>query len=163
MDPQITGALIQGAATILGAGGAILFAHTVTNTFEKQKHQVEKDLAFRQLFNDFNVRFDNLNGSLNEVLKLAKEEFAGNILPFDALSTLHQNSIQDYLNLCSEEFLWHRKKFIDEEIWLSWKIGLSYYLKVEPIAELFKRERDGLYAKSYYEGFFKEIADILPQ
>jgi hypothetical protein len=60
--------------------------------------------------------------------------------------------IQDYLNLCAEEFLWYRLGRIDEDVWISWKRGMDYYLQSsEEVKNYFVNEK--AFNQSYYRLF----------
>jgi len=151
-------------AAIIQMVGALIIAIVLTGKYEKKKQELDRANAFRELFNSFNLRFNALNKVLNEVLDLSDtRKSAGVQLYFTDLTSEQRDKVQDYLNLCSEEFLWKRKGFIDDDVWIAWKLGLSYYLQADPIKELFRREKNGPYRASYYEGFFQEITDILPE
>jgi hypothetical protein len=66
-----------------------------------------------------------------------------------------ENVIQDYLNLCAEEYFWFKKNRIPTEVWDSWLAGIYFYLKDtdsnNDIREYFLKEKD--YNKSYYNLF----------
>lgn len=112
-------------------------------------YRLSKDQTFRDLFREFNKRFDDLNESLNEIV--------------DGYSDSRRDNkvIQDYLNLCSEEYLWRKKKRIEKEVWRAWEAGiLDYLLKSEKIKDYFIKEEAN--DKSYY-GFIKYIIPKIPK
>lgn len=80
-------------------------------------HKIIKDQTFRDLFREFNKRFDDINESLNEIVHAYSD------------SRLETKIIQDYLNLCSEEYLWKKKKRIPKSVREAWEAGIIDYLK----------------------------------
>jgi hypothetical protein len=103
------------------------------------KQWMDHDKMFKELFLEFNQRFDDLNESLNAIVE-RKELPKGKS---------KQAVIQDYINLCSEEYLWHKTGRIDKEVWDAWKKGIEYYYsKSEDIRKRFdmeKKESDSYY------------------
>jgi intergrase/recombinase len=105
-------------------------------------HYRDNDKFFKELFTEFNRRYDRMNNFLNQVTdkKLEGKE---------------KQNIIDYLNLCAEEYMWVKKGRIPHKVWKSWKNGIETFLKVPSIKEVFDEERK-LWKSSYY-GFFDEI------
>jgi hypothetical protein len=101
------------------------------------------DKFFKELFTEFNNRYDILNDKLIAIAtdkKLEGEE---------------KQKVIDYINLCAEEYMWVRKGRIPVHIWNSWKNGIEGYLRNEAIKEVFDEEK-ALWKSSYY-GFFDEL------
>lgn len=120
-----------------------LIGAIITSYWSLSKQWLDQDQAFKDLFRDFNKRFDQLNEPLNEIVKGQ----------FD--SRTQDRIIQDYLNLCSEEYLWYKKGRIDKEVWKAWKAGILYYIdESKAIKAYFIKER--LNNISYY-GLFNEL------
>lgn len=134
VSPGIT--LIIGAVSII-----------INYLIFKHNSSISSDQAFRDLFREFNKRFDDLNESLNDIIEGR----------FD--SRHEKKIIQDYLNLCSEEYLWKRKGRIPEEVWGAWEEGILSYLKDPKIRAYFEAEKQ--YDKSYY-GFINYILRLIP-
>lgn len=64
------------------------------------------------------------------------------------LSTDEENTLNDYFNLCGEEFLFYRKGYIYPEVWQAWHNGMKFYLdKDHRVKEHWEREKK---AESYY-------------
>lgn len=112
------------------------------------KYWMDSDLMFKSLFKEFNERFDALNENLNNIVadQTVKGEKTKNQI------------IQDYLNLCAEEYYWFSKGRIPDPVWNSWLKGIKTYLLVPEIKNLFKSELQ--YESSYY-GFFSTIKYML--
>jgi hypothetical protein len=106
------------------------------------RHWMDHDKMFKELFLELNARFDKMNEDLNAIVK--KEPLKG--------GKSSNQVIQDYLNLCAEEFLWYRLGRIDEDVWISWKRGMDYYWQnSEEVENYFIREKD--FNQSYYRLF----------
>jgi len=116
----------------------------ISYKFSKSNECINNEKLERELFKEFNLRFDILNGPLME-LKLTD-----NLEQLKSNSKLHKVVI-DYFNLCAEEYFWFRKKRISKEIWMSWNAGMKFYFRTYPfLQELWKEEIDNEGYKSYY-------------
>lgn len=116
------------------------------------KHWLDSDAIFHTLFDSFNERFNKLNDNLNIIRENSLAELPG---PYQLNDNKTANQvIQDYLNLCAEEYFWYQKGRIEKEIWESWKEGIRYYLEAPMVYNYFKGQEAE--DKAYY-GFFKGI------
>lgn len=80
------------------------------------------------IMNGFNSRFDVINEQLNNLLTIND-------------TSKHDNCINDYLNLCSEEFYFYSQGLIPDEIWNSWLSGIQfYYQKSNAIKKYFDEQ-----------------------
>ncbi len=104
-------------------GGAISLIYII------EKQHLDEAALFRQLFTEFNARYDKLNEKLNGI-RLSEQK-----LKNDDFLLLH-----DYFNLCSEEYLFYTKGFIYPEVWQSWVNGMKGYYCDPRIAEVWKIE-----------------------
>ncbi|WP_298739608.1 hypothetical protein [uncultured Chitinophaga sp.] len=116
------------------------------------KHWIEQDAVFRSLFDAFNERFSKLNDDLNLIRANSMSGVASDYKLSD--SRTPNQVMQDYLNLCAEEYFWYKKGRIEKKIWDSWTEGIRYYLKTRIIYDYFKAQE--VEDKAYY-GFLKEI------
>lgn len=113
---------------------------TVTLSFVYfiQKQKIEELRLFKELFQEFNVRFDDLNNDLNRIygkgIDLKNEE-------------QDIQKLYDYFNLCGEEYLYYQKGYIFPEIWEAWLNGMRYFYKNEKIKDIWDKE---LESNSYY-------------
>ena len=98
-------------------GGAISLIYII------EKQQLDEALLFKQLFYDFNKRYDDLN----EELKKIKDD--SNI----ELTETEKFLLSDYFNLCGEEYLFYKNGYIYPEVWESWVNGMRIFLKIEKI------------------------------
>lgn len=138
LSDDIIAAYIQAVPAAAIALAALLISFN-QNRLEKRKAQ-------RDLFEKFNQRFNSLNEDLNAIR-------AGSFAATAQKSA--ESVVQDYLNLCSEEYLWRKRGFVDEEVWSAWLSGIHYYLKSPAILKVFVREQKT--APYSYYGFFKEV------
>ncbi len=106
--------------------------------FFSQKQQLEELGIFRELFKDFNGRYDNLSAQLNEMLEPG--------VPGDLLDE-QKKLLNEYFNLCGEEYLYYRQGYIYPEVWTAWCNGMSFYLKDKRIRAKWMAEEK---TNSYY-------------
>ena len=145
MDPQVVSSIVLGSAGII-----------ITIIFSLLRHKIEHDRIMKELFVEFNSRYDKLNDNLNLIkekydeLKKGKDDVNQIAITFKSEKELYPKLI-DYFNLCAEEYYWTGKKRIDDEIWNSWLKGMKYWYNEFPIIEyIWKDEIKGENWKSYY-------------
>lgn len=132
------------------------FALIITLVYSHKSKNIQNDQMVKELFEKFNERYDKINDSLQKVIEA---ELKNNIININQLSELkiegHNKSYKqvliDYFNLCAEEYFWHRKGRIDNEIWKSWKAGMTYWYNKSPLMRNFwqAEKQDNGYV-SYY-------------
>lgn len=110
-------------------GGAVSLIYIV------EKQQLDEALLFKQLFYDFNARYDKLNEELNKI----KDE--------SVLGKEQINFLFDYFNLCGEEYLFYKNGYIYPEVWKSWVNGMKIYYDNQKIKDIWDEE---LETNSYY-------------
>lgn len=140
---------------ILGLAGII-----VTVIFSRSARKRENDKIMKELFKDFNERYNEIN---NDLIRIMEPQDAS------AKASLHYTWVNDratlidYLNLCAEEYFWYKKGRIDEKVWRSWSIGMNYWYnhKSSQLRDLWEAEtkkKNG--PQSYYlqtgDEFFKK-------
>ena len=121
-------------------GGLISFFYFI------QKQHLEELKLFKELFKYFNEKYDCLNEKLN---KIALDDINK---PFtkDEIDTLY-----DYFNLCSEEYLYYTKGYIYPEAWKAWCNGIEFFLEHKRIGDKWAEEEKN--AASYYNLTRNEI------
>lgn len=148
MDSSIIATMILGFVGIL-----------ITFYYSRHSKKIADEKMLKELFKEFNTRYDALNGYLLEIENkyptIDKFREAAN---HDEL----EQKVIDYFNLCAEEYFWYyHKNRIDKLIWGPWNSGMNYwYKKVSTIHELWKKEVDTKGRSTYYltnkNGFFNE-------
>jgi len=103
-----------------------------------QKQKLEELRLFKELFTEFNHRYDQMNEKLNKILQGTQNE---------KLTEQEINYLYDYFNLCGEEYLYYKQGYILPEVWESWKNGMRTFSKNNRIRELWE---DELKENSYY-------------
>lgn len=64
--------------------------------------------------------------------------------------------VYDYLNLCSEEYYWYKKNFVDEDVWQCWLSGMQkWYASSFFIENIVKDEKKK--EASYYNSDFLDL------
>ena len=103
-----------------------------------QKQRLEEVQLFKELFNEFNSRYDRLNESLNQILQdnnrqeLTREEI---------------NTLYDYFNLCGEEYLYYKEGYIYPKVWRTWCNGMKIFFQNKRIKGIWEKE---FFTDSYY-------------
>ena len=120
-------------------GGIISF------TFAVQKQRLEEVRLFKELFKEFNERYDKQNDDLNCIYSQPSEK---------PLSSDETKILFNYFNLCGEEYLYFKRGFIYPEVWHAWKNGMTYFRKSLRIKKLWDED---LEAGSYYGLSFDEL------
>ena len=131
-------AWINGAKTdwkvVLGIlSAALSFVYFV------QKQKLEELKLFRELFTEFNKRYDLLHDGLNGLLL---DKTKNEITDAKDLELLY-----NYFNLCGEEYLLYNQGYILPEVWTAWRNGMMIYYRDERIRSVWERE---LKTGSYY-------------
>jgi hypothetical protein len=118
--------LLAAMALILGAA-----------YFLQQQH-IEQARFFRELFTEFNRRYDDLNHRLFGHLAQDAEK------PFDVGQ---EQDFMDYFNLCAEEWLFYEVGYIYEPVWQAWRNGMRQFARDARVVRLWQEERK---TESYY-------------
>lgn len=142
---------------------------TLLFAFMRQKHN---DMSvFFQLFEKYNQRYDELNDYMNTIHSILNDteliEQNPRIKPFGLIGRkcsrelaprLHdesgvKNVLDDYLNLCAEEYLAYSNGYIPPQIIEYWYNGMKVFFNNDLIRQYFREE---LKSDSYYQ--FKTFA-----
>lgn len=100
-----------------------------------QQQKLAETHLFKELFIEFNRRYDDLN---DDLARLATST---------TLSSQDKQILVDYFNLCAEEYLFFREGYILPEVWRSWCRGMLQYIQHEPFKAVW---RDEIETESYY-------------
>jgi hypothetical protein len=101
-----------------------------------QIQKLQEMSLFKDLFTDFNRRYDALNERLTQVAASGQ-----------AADPAARAVIVDYFNLCAEEYLWFSEGYIHRDVWRSWCAGMLVYLHQEPFQSVWVEESS---TSSYY-------------
>ncbi|MEX2410799.1 MAG: hypothetical protein WD607_05400 [Candidatus Paceibacterota bacterium] len=138
---------------------------TLLFAFMRQKHN---DMSvFFQLFEKYNQRYDKLNDFMNLVNEKTKDKQTGSDSPFEGLDGKYpaglrkrlnsestvKGGLDDYLNLCAEEYLAYSNGYIPPRIMEYWYNGMEIFFNNDHIRRYFRKE---LKSDSYYQ--FKTFA-----
>lgn len=101
------------------------------------QHQKLAEISlFKELFTEFNHRYDNLDERLHQIATSGE-------LPDESASQV----IIDYFNLCGEEYLFYAEGYIHRAAWRSWCAGMLWYFEREPFRSNWDEEKA---TNSYY-------------
>ena len=128
---------------------AAIFGIGISLSLGTLQYKIENDKVFNQLFKEFNNKYDKkFNDKLNEI------DNSYNTNNDYIIRNKDIPLIIDYLNFCSEEYLWYTKGRIPKNVWKSWENGMLYFLNLEPINKIIQTQKN---QKNSYYGLFTKI------
>jgi hypothetical protein len=148
--------LIDDSATVLASiiGGVATFAsagviYFLTKRYSEHTKKIEQDKLFKDLFTEFNVRYDKINSKIDDISKISMKEWHSLKLK-KREKLIH--TIYDYFNLCAEEYYWKKENRIPEKVWKSWSKGMNViYNRSEVIQMIWNEEcKENEGVTSYY-------------
>jgi len=107
-------------------------------TYFMYRQHLDETKLFKELFAEFNARYDALNDDLNTIL------FGP---PEGSLSADERKHLFSYFNLCAEEHFFYQAGYIDLRVWESWYRGMKVFFKHPRIKALWEEDCK---ADSYY-------------
>ena len=116
----------------------------LTTIYFVQKQKLEEIKLFKDLFTEFNVRYDHLNGKITDIK-------SKQIADPDEINKI----LDDYFNICSEEYLFYKEGRIHNQVWGSWCCGMKEHLSDAVINSYWKKAQK---ENSYY-GLTTEIIE----
>jgi hypothetical protein len=105
-----------------------------------QKQRLEEIRLFREIFEECNGRYDNMNEKLNTIVDAPNPNNK-------SLASEELMILNDYFNLCGEEYLYYCQGYIFPSVWKAWYKGMQYYIENPRIADVWAEERK---SESYY-------------
>ncbi|MFZ1809316.1 MAG: hypothetical protein WAU36_18930 [Cyclobacteriaceae bacterium] len=123
------------------------FGICITLYYSWRSKKLADDQMMKELFTEFNRRYDDLNDDLQIVHD--KYPTSDELEKAENYAYL-KNKIIDFFNLCAEEYFWHKKGRIDDDIWISWNTGMKFWYKVKSIKDLWQEEIKDRGLISYY-------------
>ncbi len=106
-----------------------LIAGIVGFCYFVQQQKLAEAQLFKQLFTEFNERYDQMNGDLADIRDVST--------PCTAAG---KKTLIDYFNLCGEEFLFYSEGYIHPKVWRSWCRGILWYLAATHIRSVWDNE-----------------------
>lgn len=124
--------------------------------FNKTNLKISEDKLFKELFVELNKRYDDCNSTLEDI---ATNHKSISYQELKAAFPEKSKKLNDYLNLCAEEYYWHKQGRIPPVVWNSWRAGMNYwYREIQPLKSLWEHELTNGNRSSYYlhegENFF---------
>jgi len=102
------------------------------------RQHIDETKLFKDLFNEFNSRYDALKDHLNGMISGS---------PASLLSAQERDRLFAYFNLCAEEYFFYKAGYIDKRVWDSWSGGMKVFFKDQRIRKLWEEENQ---TGSYY-------------
>jgi hypothetical protein len=133
-------------------GESILYAiigSLISIYFGFLKLFVDYDKVFRELYVSFNEKYSKNFNDLLEKLRANDEK--------EILTLADKNIIIDYFNLCSEEYLWFKKRRIPNNVWNAWVSGIIENIRIPKVWNVFKEETNTDSQRISYYGFAEYI------
>ena len=135
-EPRVGLSIIIPLLTAVGGVTGFLYA------------QQARDIQlFRELFREFNARYETLDDRLNEIRNRPQAQ---------PLKDTDHGVLFAYFNLCAEEHMYATAGYIDSRVWRAWHNGMYHFAEDPEIRNFWK---DELRQDSYY-GF---TPDCIPQ
>jgi len=107
-------------------------------TYFLYRQHLDEAKLFKELFVEFNARYDALSDGLNAIL----------FGPTDGLlSADEREHLFGFFNLCAEEYFFYKAGYIDHHVWGSWYRGMNVFFKHQRIRALWEQDCK---ADSYY-------------
>lgn len=132
----------------------------ITWYYSKKQHDLNHDEFQRDLFIEFNQRYDVLNDELHAILNEQKEHEKLSLEKLTKKCPATIVHLNDYLNLCAEQYFWYKKGRIDKAVWNSWSIGMNWWFEeLQPLQDLWKEEKGNGNYESYYLVNGKDFLD----
>ncbi len=136
---------------------SMVVATGISISFGIRQYKIENDKIFKELFTGFNEKYDiKFNNILNEIDRKTKNNDQYELAIYEEMKIDEPAIIIDYLNLCAEEYLWHKKGRISKVVWKSWEAGMVYYLNIKSINKYILNEKG---QKDSYYGLFNKIGN----
>jgi len=83
-----------------------------------QQQKLGETRLFKELFAEFNARYDSLNEDLNRIRTDTTSV---------GMSTADRDVLYNYFNLCAEEYFYFSQGYILENVWHSWTKGMEIF------------------------------------
>jgi hypothetical protein len=107
-------------------------------TYFLYRQHLDETKLFKELFAEFNHRYDALNDPLNAILFGPRE---------GELSAHERARLFSYFNLCAEEYFFYKAGYIDRSVWAFWYRGMEVFFEHPLIRALWDQD---CIADSYY-------------
>lgn len=132
-----------------------LIAFWLTRRYQEHTKKLANDRMMKDLFTEFNQRYDLINNKLDMISKLSVEEWR-ELKP--EKRTKYEGVVIDFFNISAEEYYWHKEGRINGNIWASWSKGMNdIFNKSKVIQNIWAEECKNEGYKSYYISDKKEI------
>ena len=149
---------------------ASVIAAGIAYYFNKSKKEHDHESFKREIFLRYNEKYSSINVGLEKLVDMEIDtEVQHQIHPaevkplwmlwdewFESEPTPRPEALDpvyDYLNLCSEEYYWYKKNYVDQDVWQCWLAGmLKWYDSSFFIQNIIKEEKKK--GASYYSPDF---------
>ncbi len=98
-----------------------------------QKQRLEEIRLFREIFSECNQRYESINDDINIIIDGDNGS---------ELTVKEKNCLDDYFNLCGEEFLYFKQGYIYPDVWASWLNGMKSIVDDKRINQHWGKEKE---------------------
>jgi|SRR5690606_10914555 len=126
-----------------------LVAIWLTSRYQRHTKKLANNRMMKELFTEFNQRYDNINNRLSNISKLSIVLWEAD--KDEKNKSLIYGDVIDFFNICSEEYYWYKEGRLDPKIWNAWHKGMNdIYNRSKIIQMLWEEECKNEGYKSYY-------------
>ena len=124
----------------------VIGGSSLTFFYFLQKQKLEELKLFKELFKEFNERYERLNKTLDQIEQETKDQIEQ--FELTAFSNKNHKSLIDYFNLCGEQNFYYTRGYIDPSAWNFWRKGMEKRMSDRRIKRLWDEEKK---EGSYYD------------
>ena len=103
-----------------------------------QKQKLQEMMLFKDLFTEYNYRYESLNQELHRIISTASGK---------ALAKADKNFLEEYFNLCGEEYFYYTEGIVPPQVWKEWKNGMRIFFQDDRVRKQWELEKG---TDSYY-------------
>lgn len=126
-----------------------LVAICLTYFYQKHTKKLANDKMMKELFTEFNLRYDKINNRLDKISKMSVVMWEAE--KDEKNKSLIYGDVVDFFNICAEEYYWYKESRLDTKIWKAWHKGMNdIYNRSKIIQHIWDEECKNEGYKSYY-------------
>jgi hypothetical protein len=122
--------------------------------FTVQNYWTEQDKIQMHLVELFNEKYKNINGIILDIVNIDNK-----LASID--KKINSDAIQDYLNLCAEEYYWYKRGRLSSDIFRAWEYGMiTNLVNLSMHTEIVNQIKDEMKLDFSYYGLFSHLIGI---
>ncbi len=121
----------------------------LTSRYQKHTKKLANDKMMKELFMEFNQRYDRINNRLDKISKMSVVKWEAQ--KDEKKKARIYDAVVDFFNICSEEYYWFKEGRLDPKIWKAWHKGMNdIFNRSKVIQKIWEDECENEGYKSYY-------------